>query len=255
MTTENSLQFEPEALALQSDGKMVIAGRSFPFFDSAVTLFRYDSDGSIDETFGNSGIVTTSVGTVHSAAAAVAVQADGRIVAGGYGNFTANEEAIFSDFALVRYGLASNNPPTVTITGGGWIDSPQGAFVPTPSSTGKASFGFVSKHHNNAGVPTGSTKFQFNAGGLNFKSTSYDWLVVSGNKSQLQGTGTIDGTGSYRFMLTCLDGDQPGGDGHDRFRIKIWSESNTLIYDNQLNAPDGADPTTVLSGGSIRIHN
>lgn len=255
VTTENSLQFEPEALALQSNGKMVIAGRSFPFFDSAVTVFRYDSDGSIDETFGNSGIVTTSVGTVHSAAAAVAVQADGRIVAGGYGNFTANEEAIFSDFALVRYGLAADNPPTVTITGGGWIDSPQGAFVPTPTSTGKASFGFVAKSHNNASAPTGSARFQFNAGGLNFHSTSYDSLVVSGNKSQLQGVGTIDGAGGYRFRLTCVDGDQPGGDGHDRFRIKIWSDSNTLIYDNQLNAPDGADPTTVLSGGSIRIHH
>jgi hypothetical protein len=29
-------------------------------------------------------------------------------------------------------------------------------------------------------VPTGNTNFQFKAGGLRFKSSSYDWLVVSG---------------------------------------------------------------------------
>ena len=99
----NSLQFQTSALALQSDGKMVVAGSSFGFVQS-ITLARYDSDGSLDETFGSAGFVTTSIGPTHAAAAAVALQTDGRIVAAGYRTFTNDPEAVFADFALVRYG-------------------------------------------------------------------------------------------------------------------------------------------------------
>ncbi|MGH9801300.1 MAG: hypothetical protein ACRD82_13115, partial [Blastocatellia bacterium] len=64
----------------------------------------------------------------------------------------------------------------------------------------------------------------------------------------------INGSGNYRFMLTAIDGDQPGGGNQDKFRIRIWSDGGGLVYDNQLNAPDSDDPTTVLGGGSIVIH-
>jgi hypothetical protein len=129
-------------------------------------------------------------------------------------------------------------------------------FTPIPTLTGMATFGFVSRYQNGANVPTGATEFQFQAGNLNFKSTSYEWLVISGGKkAQYKGVGTINGSGNFRFMLTCIDGDQPGGRGVDKLRIRIWSDSNWLVYDNQLNAPDSDDPTTVLGGGSIVIHH
>lgn len=141
------------------------------------------------------------------------------------------------------------------VTGGGWIHSPPGAYVPNPSVTGKANFGFVSKYHNGASVPTGNTEFQFKAVGLNFKSTAYEWLVVAGKRAQYKGSGTINGAGDYRFMLTVIDGDLPGGGGMDKFRIRIWNNNGGgLVYDNQMNAPDNDDPTTVLGGGSIIIH-
>ncbi len=148
------------------------------------------------------------------------------------------------------------DPGAGWVTGGGWIDSPAGAYVYDPSLTGKANFGFVSKYHNGASVPTGNTEFHFKAGNLKFKSTSYEWMVISGGKkAQYKGFGTINGGGSYRFMLTAIDGDKPGGGGQDKFRIRIWSDSGGLVYDNQLNDPDSNDPTTVLGGGSIQIHN
>jgi hypothetical protein len=96
---------------------------------------------------------------------------------------------------------------------------------------------------------------RFKVANLNFHSSSYDWLVVAGKKAQFKGSGTINGSRSYDFMLTATDGQQPGSDGVDRFRIKIWDRvSGGLVYDNQLNAPDSADPTTALGGGSIVIH-
>ncbi len=46
-----------------------------------------------------------------------------------------------------------------------------------------------------------------------------------------------------------------GGDGIDRFRIKIWDRvAGAVIYDNQIGAADNVDPLTTLGGGSIVIH-
>lgn len=149
--------------------------------------------------------------------------------------------------------LAVYVPGEGFVTGGGWIWSPLEAYVAQPKLEGKATFGFVSKYQKGATLPTGNTEFQFKAGDLNFHSTSYDWLVVAGARAQYKGSGTINGTGEYRFMLTAIDGQVSGGGGADKFRIKIWG-STGLIYDNQLGAGDTENPTTLLGGGSIVIH-
>jgi hypothetical protein len=151
------------------------------------------------------------------------------------------------------------DPSAGWVTGGGWINSPAGAYVPNPSLTGKANFGFVSKYQNGASVPTGNTEFHFKAGNLKCKSTSYEWMVIAGARAQYKGVGAINGAGSYRFMLTAIDGQSPGGGGADKFRIRIWSDGGGLVYDNQCPGsvcdPDSNDPTTVLGGGSIQIHH
>jgi hypothetical protein len=150
--------------------------------------------------------------------------------------------------------LAVYDPSAGFVTGGGWINSPAGAYVANPSLTGKANFGFVSKYQKGAQVPTGQTEFQFKAGDLNFHSSSYEWLVVSGTRAQYKGVGKINGTGDYGFMLTVIDGNLKNGGGFDKFRIKIWDRAtNNIVYDNQLGVDDTADPTTVIGGGSIQI--
>lgn len=141
------------------------------------------------------------------------------------------------------------------VTGGGWINSPAGAYAQDPSLSGKATFGFVSKYQRGAEVPTGQTEFQFKVASLNFHSTSYDWLIIAGAKAQYKGSGTINGSGDYRFMLTGIDGQINGGGGVDKFRIKIWEKAtDAIIYDNQIGADITADPTTAIAGGSIVIH-
>jgi hypothetical protein len=151
------------------------------------------------------------------------------------------------------------DPSAGWVTGGGWINSPAGACPtfcgPDPNLTGKANFGFVSKYQNGASVPTGNTEFHFKAGNLKFHSTAYEWMVIAGKKAQYKGSGKINNAGDYRFMLTAIDGQQPGGGGQDKFRIRIWDNNGGgLVYDNQMNDPDSNDPTTVLGGGQIVIH-
>jgi hypothetical protein len=145
------------------------------------------------------------------------------------------------------------------VTGGGWFESPAEAYAPDVLLSGKATFGFVSKYQKGANVPTGVTEFQFKVADLNFHSDTYGWLVVAGAKAQYKGTGTINGQGSYNFMISAIDADINKTDAFivDRFRIKIWSEDNggneTVIYDNALGS-DSDTALTEISGGSIVIH-
>jgi sugar lactone lactonase YvrE len=150
------------------------------------------------------------------------------------------------------------DPTGAFVSGGGLFDSPAGAFPAEPLLTGKAGFGFVSKYQKGATVPEGNTQFRFHAGNINFKSTSYDWLVVAGSKGMFKGTGTINGEGRYKFLISAIDGDLNGGNGADMFRIKIWTEdelgNENVNYDNNLEGEVDADPTTTLTHGSIKIH-
>lgn len=80
------------ALGIQSDGRIVAAG----YGNSSFALVRYNADGTLDTTFGASGIVTiTDIGVV-----ALGIQSDGKIVAAGYYYNGSN-----NDFALVRYNV------------------------------------------------------------------------------------------------------------------------------------------------------
>ena len=139
------------------------------------------------------------------------------------------------------------------ITGVGLISSPPGAYPSNPSLTGNAAFAFASKYLKGATFPFGETLFKL--ANLNFNSTSSEWLVVAGARAQLKGSGKINNTGAYGFILTVIDGQISGGGGQDKFRIKIWDKTtNSVVYDNQINALDSADPTTRLVSGGIVIY-
>ena len=154
------------------------------------------------------------------------------------------------------------DPSAGFVTGGGWIDSPEGAYLPDPMLTGKANFGFVSKYLKKFPVPTGQTEFMFQAAGLDFHSDSYQWLFVNkdGDRTQYKGEGTINGLldpngNLYKFMLWAVDGEQ------DAFRIKIWIEGDaveepaieTVVYDNGFEG-SGYEDGQPISGGSIIVH-
>jgi hypothetical protein len=141
------------------------------------------------------------------------------------------------------------------ITGGGWIFSPVGAYAVDPTLTGKASFGFVAKYRPGASTPSGHTQFQFKTANFNFTSTSYESLVVSSSRAKYKGQGTINGSGSYGFKVTAVDGERPGGGSADGFRIRIWDlASGQVIYDNTPGEGEDSDAVAPLGGGSIVIH-
>ncbi|MCX9081301.1 MAG: PKD domain-containing protein [Candidatus Methanoperedens sp.] len=142
------------------------------------------------------------------------------------------------------------DPNAGFVTGGGWINSPVGAYMAYPNLTGHANININSKYQKGAQVPIGVTEFQFEVANLNFHSTAYEWLVVTGTRAQYKGTGTINGMGEYGFMLTAIDGTP------DRFRIKIWNKANEeILYDNKIGSSDTGNDAIELGGGSIVIHS
>jgi hypothetical protein len=153
--------------------------------------------------------------------------------------------------------LAIYDPSAGFVTGGGWIDSPPGAYTADLTLSGKANFGFNAKYQKGANVPIGNTEFQFQAGNLNFSSTDFQWLVVQGgNTAQFKGTGAINRTGKYNFIVTAMDGDNFGNKKPDSFRMKITDfVTGAVIYDNQMGKDDSGTFTTTLGGGSIVIHD
>lgn len=141
------------------------------------------------------------------------------------------------------------------VTGGGWIDSPAGAYAPNPAVVGRATFNFQSNYERGATVPIGQTEFSLKLPNFSFRSSSYQWLVVSGARAQCKGVGLVNGSGDYGFVLTAEDG--KAGSRTDRFRIKIWNRATgETVYDNVRSAGDDIDSASpdAIGGGSIVIH-
>ena len=125
------------------------------------------------------------------------------------------------------------------VTGGGWIIT----------NGTKVTFATNAKYLKNETAPQGNTEVQ--APSMNFKAKSIAWLVVSGRNAQYSGSGTINGAGSYRYIVTVADGEA------DKFRIRIWDATNgTTLFDNVAGASDDIDSANPqpIGGGNITIH-
>jgi hypothetical protein len=152
------------------------------------------------------------------------------------------------------------DPTAGFVTGGGFYNSPAGAVLNSPAppdEKGKVVFGFASRY--NRGYLKGETNFVFHSKTIPlaiFHSENYLYLVVTGNKARYEGTGTINGKGSYGFVLSTIDGDVTGGNGKDYLRLRIWDKmnNNDPVYDNQPLAGDTADPTMPIGFGNIKVH-
>ena len=115
VTTDLGASEGANALVLQPDGKLVVAGESGGDF----ALARYNPDGSLDTSFSGDGIVTTDFAGWGDVAYAVALQGDGRIVAAGS---AIAEHEVYGEtpfFALARY--QADGTPDSTFSGDGIV--------------------------------------------------------------------------------------------------------------------------------------
>jgi uncharacterized delta-60 repeat protein len=175
VVTDIGVRDEARGLAIQSDGKIVVAGTNdidmYGSPDIAVT--RYMTTGALDPAFGGGdGIVTTTVGGNSAGAAAVVLQDDSRIVvAGCSGDYGATVPT------LVRY------------TAAGVLDSSfgSGGIVTTSVGSGMQGYYDVAIYPNGNAVATGRTWF-----------TDYDFQVAR----YLESNGSLDTTFNSTGVVT-----------------------------------------------------
>jgi uncharacterized delta-60 repeat protein/LPXTG-motif cell wall-anchored protein len=89
---------EGYSVMLQADGKILVSGRAYSDSTSSFMVVRYNTNGSLDTTFGTGGKVTTDFGNNRSEAMAMTSQADGKIIVAG----TAIMGSTYA-YAVVRY--------------------------------------------------------------------------------------------------------------------------------------------------------
>jgi uncharacterized delta-60 repeat protein len=260
VTNINNTRDFANALAIQSDGKIVVGGSTLvPMFGFIMfSMARYTSGGSLDATFGSGGKVTTQVvfgDGEDDAIFALAIQIDGRIIAAGQANFA-------QDFGMVRY-LANGALDTsfgtngiVTTDFGGTTDRALGMALQvdgkivlagaanlTTGSTGD--FGLA--RYN----PSGSLDSTFGTGGK--VVTDFGGNVENGRGIVIQSDNKIVVAGSTatvaqadfalaRYLVTVQASDVSGrvldtnGNPVEGVAIKMTGEQNRLtITDSQGN--------------------
>ena len=139
------------AVTVQADGRIVAAGQCIVGSTSDFCLARYSSDGGLDTSFDGDGKVTTAIGTGHDQGRAVAVQADGKIVAAGWCYVPSRV------FCLARYEGSSPatlpGAPTLSTATGGNSSVSLGWSAPA-SDGGSAVTGYKVYRGTSAGAET-----------------------------------------------------------------------------------------------------
>ena len=212
---------------IQQDGKIIVVGFSYdgPSSDANFAMVRYNTDGTLDDSFGFGGKVTTDFTKSQDIATSVAIQNDGKIIIAGNTDNTT--------MAAVRY--KSN----------GIIDS-------TFGTAGKATLSFFS-----AGVGVGSVAIQSDQkivlGGYAYSNFHFNITLVRFNTN---GTldNTFNGTGSVTLDL---------GNYSEIYSVKIETDQKIIaagsLFNNSGNNdfivarfnPDGSLDNTFNSVGTV----
>jgi len=243
-----------EAVAVQADGKIVVVGSSSGGTDIAVV--RYDTDGSLDATFGGGdGIVITDVNG-DDAAYSVAIQGDQKIIVGGTTDgfsqavllrydTTGPLDASFGGgdgittttvgLGAVFFDLAIQGDGSIVGTGAATLDGVKGvAFTARYDGTGALDTTFAS--------PDGYVTTNLGAGGGQMMGVALDGgkVVVAGSSFST----TSSNVAVLRYTSAgVLDSTFGGGDG------KVTTDVGTGYDSGGDVAVDGSGNIDVVGAG------
>ncbi|MDQ4123260.1 MAG: FG-GAP-like repeat-containing protein [Acidobacteriota bacterium] len=221
-----------EAIAIQPDGKILVAGYSGS--PRRFSLVRYNSDGTLDQTFGTAGKVIQQVGTssVGDAGRAIALQTDGKIIVAGVAAVDLAQTTV-NRFALVRF----NQNGTIDASFG-----TSGKVITTITSAGHSSLSDVVIQADGKILVTGD----------NSEQGASDVAVVRYNQN-----GTLDaGFGNNGIVTTRFGGSSSGESINVQSNGKIVVAGNSFTGSGsdfgvlRLN-PNGSLDASFGAGGKV----
>ncbi|MFW5439425.1 MAG: LamG-like jellyroll fold domain-containing protein, partial [Methylophilaceae bacterium] len=188
-------------VTIQTDGKILVTGQSFNGLDTDFTLTRYNTDGSLDISFGTGGIVNTAIGLDNDFGSDVTVQVDGKILVTGSSYNGTNY-----DFALVRYN--ADGTLDTSFSGDGMLTT---------------AIGLADEYGRSVTVQADG---KIIVGGFTFNGTNNDLALVRYNVD-----GTLDASFDGDGILTTAVG--PGDDL--AFSVIVQADGKILLAGNSHN--------------------
>jgi uncharacterized delta-60 repeat protein len=206
-TTFPGFTFDPFGFAVQRNGDILVAGEAISSAGRIeFGLARYTSDGILDATFGNGGLVTTLVGVRVDVPTAMLLQPNGTIVMAGFE--VAQEGIAPAKMSMVRY---NSNGSLDTTFGTGGIS------LVTDTITGPDALALLSNGNYLAVGQNGSGKtgvvVELNSKGVLLPKVTAGALTVALSSSQGGASPTIfQSNGDYIVATTtCTDDSQCRG--------------------------------------------
>jgi len=248
-----------EALAIQQDGKIVIAGESSGPTSDDFGVARYNTNGTPDTSFSGDGLATTEFDGNKDEAHAVAIQIDGKIVAAGVAN-----RDVSGDFALARYNT-NGSPDTLFGTNGhlttdfaSGADEAYALAIQTDSMilvAGKATgaitnFDFAMVRYDANGAPDalfgtgGKVTTDFGSG----KDEVYSMDLQDDGKIVLAGEATVAGDESFALARYTTGGILDGTFGTGGVVFTDFSGGQDDAYGLAIQPDD-----KIVAGGSATV--
>lgn len=223
------------SLAIQADGKIVVVGYCKKMVRIEFAVVRYNTDGSLDNSFDSDGIVTTDIGIMDEIARSVAIQSDGKIVVvgdtydGNYYNFVvvryntdgSLDNSFESDgIVITTWGIGHNFAKSVAI-------QPDGKIVVTGESTPS---NFTVLRYNN----DGSLDYSFDTDGIAVSKLSSgnnipnSVAIQSDGKIVIAGNTGVTSVADIMLARYNIDGSIDNSFGVDGFVITNIAASGDL---------------------------
>ena len=219
VTPISNFQTGDGALAIQADGKIVAFGDA----NDNLVLVRYNTNGTLDTTFGGTGIVSADTGQVDEASD-LALQADGKIIVCGTIWNTNSKDILLMRFnpdgsldtSFGANGMSVTNIGINNDEGGGIIQQPDGKIIISGASGDNA---LMARY--DVGAPDATTTLSFKSIGLHD-----GWILESGENSS-QGS-SLEKVSNALFV---------GDDARDRqYRSVLSFDTNSIPDDAALTS-------------------
>jgi hypothetical protein len=155
--------------------------------------------------------------------------------------------------------IAVSSPRSGSMSGGGWFNSPRGAYVNDQSTSGKVTFALHASNVNRNRIPNGYVVFNFHEAKLKFRSTELERFRLEDDAASVSAVGRLNGDRGYQILVSVAKGDRErnyiGNENHassiDLIRVKMLDPNGNVIYDTQPGSPDDALATTLVKEGSV----
>lgn len=233
------------AIKVTTDGKIVAAGSSETDAYDAFALARYKADGTPDSSFSEDGKVITSIGTADDSAWSMAIQPDGKIVAGGSSYNSTTKD----DFSLARYNVDGTldedfgvNGAVITDFFGGYDNAysialqTDGKIVVVGSSNYGNNYLALARYDS-----TGKPDSSFNSDGkqTTFAGTTFGTSVAIAADGKIIAAGYVNSsTRNYLLARYYSNGTPDSSFNNDGWLTDSWGSYSDYAYGLSLQ-PDG----------------